>query len=284
MPISAAFSTWPVRAAECRREARSRHGASDADFALAAHLGAGDRGIALVQEADCARCEQEAPDARGVAPRGKSSVVMHHRRHDAGCAVRRRRDHLPAAAFSSFTCERPGIDPFHRVRTAASASSARFSSGARRFTFRTPGSTPSAANPRPTQACITVPDARQLRIHLGRRPECLLVHAHQLGDRESGAFRLPEQFLAAAEWQREPARVPRPLSPAPPPHAALRRRPIEYISSDRSVAPAASRAVKRMPFEWPGSIWSRWKRRFIGSSNAISWRPSSRMRELARIR
>jgi len=64
--------------------------------------------------------------------------------------------------------------------------------------------------------------------------------------------------------------------PAPP--------PIEYISSDRSVAPAASRAVKRMPFEWPGSIWSRWKRRFIGSSNAISWRPSSRMRELARIR
>ena len=60
--------------------------------------------------------------------------------------------------------------------------------------------------------------------------------------------------------------------------------PIEYISSASSVCPAASRAVKRMPFEWPGSIWSRWNRRFIGSSKAISCRPASRMRCVPRMR
>jgi proline iminopeptidase len=57
-----------VRAPERGREPGRRHRAGDADLALTAHLGAGDRGIALVEKSDRASGEQELLDAGGVAP------------------------------------------------------------------------------------------------------------------------------------------------------------------------------------------------------------------------
>ena len=51
------------RRAPRRRPAR-RHRAGDADFALAADLGAGDRGVLLVEQADRAGREQEAARRR----------------------------------------------------------------------------------------------------------------------------------------------------------------------------------------------------------------------------
>ena len=68
-----------VRAAERRAQARRRHRAGDADLALAADLGARDRGVELEQRADRGRGQQEVADAApAVAPsqwnRGSSAA------------------------------------------------------------------------------------------------------------------------------------------------------------------------------------------------------------------
>ncbi len=60
--------------------------------------------------------------------------------------------------------------------------------------------------------------------------------------------------------------------------------PVEKYSSRCSTLPAASSAVKRMPFGCCGKVWSRWNSRSIGSSNTISCWPARRSRPLLRIR
>ena len=60
MPISAAFSICSGVPPMGRGEAGGGHRAGDADLALAADLGAGDRGVRLVEHADGAGGQQEA--------------------------------------------------------------------------------------------------------------------------------------------------------------------------------------------------------------------------------
>ena len=59
MPISAAFSTWAWVPPMTAAEPGGGHGAGDAHLALAAHLGAGDRRVLLVEDADGRGREQE---------------------------------------------------------------------------------------------------------------------------------------------------------------------------------------------------------------------------------
>jgi hypothetical protein len=189
----------------------------------------------------------------------------------------------PPAAFSSFTASAQALT--HSIASArpASAASARFICGARRLTFSTPGSTPSAAKPRSTQACMT----DQMRASLestsaaGRSASSFrrmrpAIERPALSARSSNSAPLPNGSGTSAGAAAAPAVSSSERCTAPP--------PIEYISSASSVAPAGFRAVNRMPFECPGSIWSRWNSRFIGSSKAISCLPRSRIRALPRMR
>ena len=59
MPISAAFSTCVRRAAHHGGERAGGHRARDADLALAADFGAGDRRVLLVEDADRRGRQQE---------------------------------------------------------------------------------------------------------------------------------------------------------------------------------------------------------------------------------
>ena len=63
MPISAAFSTCSGVPPSTSARRAGGHRAGDADLALAADLGAGDRGVLLVEHADRAGGEQEADHA-----------------------------------------------------------------------------------------------------------------------------------------------------------------------------------------------------------------------------
>ncbi len=110
----------------------------------------------------------------------------------------------PPAAFSSLTASAQALT--HSIGSTGpsgvSASSSRFRRGARRGTLSTPGSMPSAANPRRTQACMTFQMRIELRVDLGVASHRALVDAHQPVDREAGARALREQFLAVGEGQR----------------------------------------------------------------------------------
>src|SRR5471032_2180088 len=87
-----------VRAAQRRDQARRRHRAGHADFALAADFGAGDRRVTLAQHADGGRRQHEIAHAGDrIAGPAILRVVAHHGRDDAGRAVGRRRDDAAAS-------------------------------------------------------------------------------------------------------------------------------------------------------------------------------------------
>ncbi len=183
----------------------------------------------------------------------------------------------PPAAFSSFTASAQALT--HSIGSTGpigvSASSSRFRRGARRGTFSTPGRMPSAANPRCTQACMT----SQMRVSRASISASLRI-ARSL-TRINPSIERPARSHCArsssplAKGSGISAAAPPPEAASDSPSRCTAPPPIEYISSASSVCPAASRAVKRMPFECPGSIWSRWNSRFIGSSKAISCRPAT---------
>ena len=92
-------------------EAAGGHRAGDADFALAADFGAGDRGVFLVEDADRAGGEQEVDDAVFVRARAEALVVVQHRRDDAGRAVGRRGDDAAAGGVFLVHRQRVEVDP-----------------------------------------------------------------------------------------------------------------------------------------------------------------------------
>ena len=94
-------------------EPRRRHRGGRADLALAADLGARDRGAALDQPADRGRREQVVA-AAGLAPvRAEIDDVAQDRRHDPGRPVGRGRDHAPARGVLLVHREREQADPVH---------------------------------------------------------------------------------------------------------------------------------------------------------------------------
>ena len=100
---------------ERRHEAGGGHRARHADLSLTAHLGARDRGVALVEHADCRGGEQKADHALVVRARLEASVEMQHRRHDPGGAVGRRGDDAAAGRVLLVHRECISIDPVHDV-------------------------------------------------------------------------------------------------------------------------------------------------------------------------
>src|SRR5690606_19483187 len=76
--------------AQRRRKAAGGHRAGDADLALAADLGAADRGVLLVEDADPGGGEPAVEDALLVAPRNELLAAVQPRTQDAGGAVGRR--------------------------------------------------------------------------------------------------------------------------------------------------------------------------------------------------
>ena len=97
-----------VRAAERAAEPGGGHGGGGADLALAADLGAGDRGVGLDDAADCGRGQQEVADAAVGRADAMVAVVADHRRHHAGGAVGRGGD--DAAAGGVLLVDRHRVD------------------------------------------------------------------------------------------------------------------------------------------------------------------------------
>ena len=159
MPISAAFSTCSGVPPRTSRETAGRHRAGRADLALAADLGAGDRGVLLEQHADRGRGQQEPHDAVVVGAGHEPRVVVQDRGDDPGGAVGRRGDHPPAGGVLLVDGQGVEVDPVQRAQRVAAvvdrpARLAR-SAGARRRTFSPPGSTPVDSQPFATHSCIT---------------------------------------------------------------------------------------------------------------------------------
>ena len=158
MPISAAFSIWPgFRRA--RRRGRRRPSSRPRRLRPGSRLGAADRGVLLVQDADRRGGEQEIEHTLFAGAGTEAVVVVQHRRDDAGRAVGRRGDHAPPAAFSSFTASAYRFTQSSTVNGSRIAASGRDdssanSAGARRTTCNPPGSVPLSRMPRATQSCI----------------------------------------------------------------------------------------------------------------------------------
>ena len=126
--------------------------------------------------------------------------------------------------------------------------------------------------PRSMQADIAAAIASSRRVDLLVGQRGALVGAGDVGDGQALALgdgeqlRRPQLIIDRARPRRpRAARCARP----PPRRRPRRRRPNKRLRC-RARAPPASKAVKRMPFEWCGSR-SRWrKRRSRASSKAIS--------------
>nr|GEZ22423.1 hypothetical protein [Tanacetum cinerariifolium] len=87
------------------------HGASDADFALAADFGARDRRIFLVQNTDGGSREEEPNDAVLIGSGNKAHVVMQHGRNDPGGAVGGRGYHAAAVGVFFVDGQCVQVDP-----------------------------------------------------------------------------------------------------------------------------------------------------------------------------
>jgi hypothetical protein len=102
-------------------QAARGHRAGRADLALAAHLGAADAGVLLVEDADRAGGEQEALDPGVVGVRHEARVVVQHRRDDPGRTVGRRCDDPAARGVLFVDRERVQVHPVHRGERVAQA-------------------------------------------------------------------------------------------------------------------------------------------------------------------
>ena len=84
-----------------------RHRAGHAHFALAAHIGTGNRGIGFIQNADGAGGEQKILHPRLRGMRVELAVILQHRWNNARRAIGGRSHH--AAAGGVFLVYRHGI-------------------------------------------------------------------------------------------------------------------------------------------------------------------------------
>ena len=204
MPISAAFSTWSGVPPSTSASAPAAIEQADADLALAAHLGAGDRGVLLVEACRSPPAvSRKRTTPSSSAPGHEARVVVQHRRDDAGRAVGGRGDDPPAGGV--LLVDRQGVEvhPVHarpagrrRLLGRAAAGAGR---GARRCTLSPPGSTPSARQPRSTQSCMASQRSQQAGAHLLLGAPGQLVRHHHAADRQAGLGAAREQLGAGGE-------------------------------------------------------------------------------------
>ena len=107
------------RAAQHFGQRAGGHRAGRAHFALAAHFGAGDRGVELEQNANRPGGEQKAHHAVGVGAGHKAGVVVQHGGDDAGGAVGGGGDHAAASGVFFVDCQRIQIHPVHHRQRVA---------------------------------------------------------------------------------------------------------------------------------------------------------------------
>ena len=283
MPISAAFSTWSGVPPRTSARPAGRHRAGRPDLALAAHLGAGDGGVLLEQDADRAGGEQEPHDTVVGVGVDEVAVVVQDGRDDPGGAVRRRGDHPAAGGVLLVDRQRVEGDPLHRPQRVAAVvgglEGLAQQRAARRRTLSPPGSTPVARMPRSTHSCMTDQMcSRPVRTSSSVRQDSSLASISSL--MRSPVCRVrAQQFVAAAERVRDrrgrSSAVTVGARRSRPRRGRTRRRP----SSTPGAAARARRRpsrVNRMPLEWNGSRLRRCSTRSSSIENAIGCVPASR--------
>ena len=200
------------RTAHDSRQASRSHGTGYAHLALATHLGATDRGIFFVQQANGPGCQQKIPNARPGCPGAKAVVIVHHRRHDARCPIGRRSDNPPACRIFFIHRHRVDIDEiknrelvFQRILGAGTQRAIQLGrtaldpQAARQMALGT------------TAACHTgfhgIPYLVQACVQLGVGAPSVLIASHHLSDREASAHGNGQQFVSAGKRVFKPSRV-----------------------------------------------------------------------------
>src|SRR5690554_5178765 len=194
-------------AAQGGGEAGGGHRAGHAHLALAADLGAGNRGVFLVEDADRGGGEQEVEHALLIGARAEAVVVVQHRGDDAGRAVGGGGDDPATGGVLFVDRERVEVDPVERGQRVAQRG---LGAGGQFGMHR--GCAP--ADVEPAWQGATVADAA-LHARLHRRPQlaqavadpvgaapALLVLEHHLRDALAGLPRACQQFVAAGERVR----------------------------------------------------------------------------------
>src|SRR5690606_3297434 len=102
-------------AAEYLAQRAGGHGTGDAHFALTADLGAGNRGVFLVEHADGGGGEQEAHHAIVVGAGYEACVVVQQSRDDAGGAIGRSGHHPTAGGVFLVDGQGIEVDPVEHV-------------------------------------------------------------------------------------------------------------------------------------------------------------------------
>ncbi len=192
------------RASEHFAQRAGSHRAGYAYLALAAHLGAGNRSVLLVEDADGGSGEQEAHHAVLVRTRDEAHVVMQQRRNDARRAIGGRRDHAPAAGVFLVDRQRIEIDPVEHVERIAQVGLGVFAElaiQARRAATHLEAAGHHAFG---TAAGIDavlhdLPDTQQATAGLCFRPPGGLVGEHQLADGQPMGSAVIEQLGSAAK-------------------------------------------------------------------------------------
>ena len=203
-----------VGAVQRRDQSGRGHRAGDADLALATHLGARDRGVALVEHADRAGHQQETHDA--VVARARFEAAG-NTRCTAGTipaaplvgAVTTR----PPAAFSSLTASAYALT--HSIASSGRGSddsrcSMRCMRAARRCTLSTPGNRPVACKPAFDAFVHDRPDVQQRGARLAIGTKCASRSRARVRAARARARGHPQQFPRGLERiaARRPAARP----------------------------------------------------------------------------
>lgn len=159
-----------------------RHGAGDAYLALAAHLGAGERCVLLVEDADGGGGEEIAQQQFVIHLAHEAIVIVQHGGNDAGGAVGGGGHHPAAGGVLLVDGQRKQIHPLHHhqrilVEIGLAAELAIERRGPP-FHLEAAGQHPFAAATTLDAALHGLPDLAQARLDLGFGAKHLLVGQH----------------------------------------------------------------------------------------------------------
>ncbi|CCJ75673.1 hypothetical protein BN135_737 [Cronobacter muytjensii 530] len=180
-----------------------RHRTGDAHFALAAHFGAGDRGVHLIQRADSA-CRQEVADVNIGAHRFDEVIVVgQHRGHNAAGAVGRRGHHAWPPGVLFVHGKREHIHPVHHVhriageliarhqQAAQRGGTTRHTQRARKHAFRIHAAINTGAH--------GLPDVSEIVFDFFFAVQRQLIFHDQPGERQAGLFAVRQQIFCRVE-------------------------------------------------------------------------------------
>src|SRR5690606_34237137 len=190
--------------AERRGQPGGGHRTGHADLALAADLGAGDRGILLVEDADRRGGEQEVEHALLVAAGAEAVVVVQHRRDDAGRAVGRGGDHASAGGVLLVHRQGVEVDPVQggqRIAHRRLRLGGQLAVQARRAPrhVQAAGEGAVGADAARDADLHRVPDRAQAVVDLRFAAPCAFVGEHHPRDRQAAVGAALQQLVAAGE-------------------------------------------------------------------------------------